>query len=90
MKITFRLKPGRDNDIIRWLKGLPEEPGRSFAIRQALRAHINGRAAAPTERAHIERKPLPPAEPEPVILADVAEPMQDDLAALESKLDSLF
>lgn len=41
MRISFRLNPGRDGDLIRWLQGLPDDPGMSCFIRQALRQHIH-------------------------------------------------
>ena len=40
MRITFRLNPERDGDLIGWLEKLPGDPGRSYAIRQVLRAHL--------------------------------------------------
>lgn len=41
MRITFRLNPGRDGDLIKWLQELPDDPGMSCFIRQALRQHIH-------------------------------------------------
>lgn len=39
--ITFRLRPGRDTDIINALDGIPENIDRSEEIRAALRAYYN-------------------------------------------------
>ncbi len=40
--INFKVKPGRDDDIIRWLKSLGEKE-RSFYIRMALREWLQGK-----------------------------------------------
>lgn len=40
MRVTFRLNPERDSDLIGWLEKLPGDPGRSYAIRKVLRAHL--------------------------------------------------
>lgn len=41
MRITFRVNPTRDADILKWLQGLPADPGTSSAIRQVLRQYLN-------------------------------------------------
>lgn len=40
MNIGFRLKPGRDDVIIKWLEGLGEND-RSYYIREALRNYLS-------------------------------------------------
>ncbi len=42
--INFRVKPGRDDDIINWLVGLGEKE-RSFYIRMALREWLQGKGS---------------------------------------------
>ena len=39
--IPFRLRPGRDSDIIEALNGIPKEIDRSEVIRSALRHYFN-------------------------------------------------
>jgi len=40
MFIAFRLKPGRDDDLISWINSLGQDE-RSYNIRQALRGNIS-------------------------------------------------
>ncbi len=40
MFIAFRLKEGRDDDIISWVESLGERD-RSYSIRQALKEHLS-------------------------------------------------
>lgn len=40
--ITFRLRPGRDDDLIKALASIPEDLDRSDFIRAALRAFLGG------------------------------------------------
>jgi len=80
-RYTFRLKPGRDDDLIRWLEPLGEGE-RSFHIRQALRRGLNGRATP-------FRVPVVTESPRPVV-QEVARPAStaagDDI---EKRLDRL-
>ena len=39
-RLSFRLKPGKDDDLIKWLNGLPEQE-RSRFIREALRRGLS-------------------------------------------------
>jgi len=39
-RLSFRLKPGKDDDLIEWLNGLPEQE-RSRFIRDALRRGLS-------------------------------------------------
>ncbi len=41
--INFKVKPGRDDDIINWLEGLGDNE-RSFYIRLALREWLQGKS----------------------------------------------
>lgn len=47
MFIAFRLKPGRDDDLINWIQGTGEGD-RSYHIRQAIRQGLLQQAPAPT------------------------------------------
>lgn len=89
MRITFRLREDRDGDIIRWLRSLPEDPGRSYAIRKALRGAIRGPVAVsrPTtdQRVSVKQTPLPENT---VVLNDTIPQVSD--AELEKKLDTVF
>ena len=43
LKVSFRLKPGRDDAIIEWLESLSEYD-RSFYVREGLRAYLSGQS----------------------------------------------
>ena len=88
MRVNFRLKPGRDDDLIRWLETLPDDPGRSFAIRKALREKYSGGEATIRQRQVKPRTKdifTSEIEAEPVIYGEQLG--NDDL---EAKLDALF
>ncbi len=42
-KVSFRLKPGRDDVIIDWLESLGEHD-RSYYVRESLKAYLNGQS----------------------------------------------
>ncbi len=50
MFIAFRLKPGRDDDLINWIKTAGEND-RSYYIREALRQGLHKSAPAPSSLA---------------------------------------
>ncbi len=43
VRVSFRLKPGRDDSIIDWLESLSEHD-RSYYVREGLRAYLNGQS----------------------------------------------
>jgi hypothetical protein len=74
MYTAFRLKPGRDSDLITWLEGF--EPGdRSYYIRQAIRQGIQ----TPARQAPVEVSIKPKA---------AAEEIRPEPADLDSALDN--
>lgn len=84
-RYAFRLKKGRDRDLIAWLESFGEGE-RSFHIRQALRAGIatmNGagitmQQAAPVVQKEVEA-PIRKAEPKQPATKEEAESKLDDL-----------
>ena len=85
-RYAFRLKKGRDRDLIAWLENFGEGE-RSFHIRQALRAGIatmNGagitmQQAAPVVQREVEIPGLGKAEPKQPATKEEAESKLDDL-----------
>lgn len=85
-RYAFRLKKGRDRDLITWLESFGEGE-RSFYIRQALRAGIataQGGQAAMQQAAPVIEKPAAeaPSKPEPkkpVLTKEEAESKLNDL-----------
>ncbi len=63
LKVSFRLKPGRDDAIIDWLESLSEHD-RSYYIRESLRAYLSGQSpqilsckkASKTNKPTVKRK----------------------------------
>ena len=80
-RYTFRLKPGRDDDLISWLEALGEGE-RSYCIRQTLRRGLSGTVTPALSRVPIAaaEEPLRPVKQEPI------ETAPDDI---EAKLDRL-
>lgn len=87
-RYTFRLKPGRDEDLITWLESLGEGE-RSFFIRNALRKAI-------TKNANIVDIPMKQryeAKIEPAILIpDIKDNQEypDESETIDSKLNKLL
>ena len=79
-RYTFRLKPGRDDDLIGWLEALGEGE-RSYHIRQALRRGLSGPVASA-----LSRVPIAAAEEPPQPVKQEAMEAPDDI---EAKLDRL-
>ncbi len=83
-RYAFRLKKGRDRDLIAWLENFGEGE-RSFHIRQALRAGIaaQGGPAAAQQTAPVTMPPVEaPAKEEPkkqVLTKEEAESKLNDL-----------
>lgn len=61
MRVTFRLNSERDGDLINWLEKLPGDPGRSYAIRQALRQHLRSEIFLPDSVRQVRTVTGPPA-----------------------------
>ncbi len=83
-RYAFRLKKGRDRDLITWLESFGEGE-RSFYIRQALRAGIaaqSGQVATPQQVTVIQQPVKPPSKAEPkkqVLTKEEAENKLNDL-----------
>ena len=80
MRITFRLKDDRDDDLLQWFNALGEGE-RSFFIRQALRRGLGSRE----EKVSIPiiKREMPKLPKEEVVTAEEAE---NRLASLISNL----
>lgn len=61
MFVAFRLKPGKDNDLINWISNMGEGD-RSYYIREALRQGLF-RQSAPLPTIKIEPKQANKADP---------------------------
>jgi len=100
MMITFQLKPGRDDDLIKWLKSFPAstsadplncELSRSAAIRLALREWLRNDRTNSTPM-----EPEPQARPVRTKSGGRGEPTprpvsrEEEAEELESRLDNLF
>jgi len=68
MLIAFRLKPGRDDDLIAWISSLGQDE-RSYNIRRALRGSLEGPALVQVKPAKVE--PMKPAGPQEADAADI-------------------
>ncbi len=93
LKVSFRLKPGRDYAIIDWLESLSEHD-RSYYIRESLRAYLSGqspqvlsgnKASKTTKKPAVRRK------------VEKVKPVRDNMAdspeiedRLEQNLNSWF
>ena len=75
MFIAFRLKPGRDDDLIAWVNSLGQDE-RSYNIRQALR----GNTGPVSEPVRVKPKVIPVK----------SEPPTDNAGDIEKNLDSWF
>ncbi len=69
MFVAFRLKPGRDDDLIAWINTLGEDE-RSAGIRQALRGNVSRPEVETFPRRHVmetfpEREKIEPKQIEP-------------------------
>jgi len=64
-RVTFRLRPGRDDDLIAWLESMGEGE-RSYFIRQVLRRGLNSGRGRPVEQV----MPVSPVAPDDLIEAD--------------------
>lgn len=82
-RYTFRLMPGRDDDLIQWLETLGEGE-RSFYIRQILRRGLAG-PVAPTIASRV---PIAvPEDPPQLVKQEIMETVPND--DIEAKLDRL-
>ncbi len=78
-KVSFRLKPGRDDAIIDWLESLGEHD-RSYYVREGLRDYLNGKSP---QVASFAKSSAVFGEPTVKKVAEIEEP------AGESKVDHL-
>ena len=60
MFVCFRLKEGRDDELIQWLKNIEED--RSYHIREALRRSLKSGKKEKPRPAEKESAPAPPAQ----------------------------
>jgi len=81
-RYTFRLKPGRDDDLIGWLEALGEGE-RSYSIRQTLRRGLTGPVAPAPPRVPIAAGEEPPRS----VKQEIAGTAPDN--DIEAKLDRL-
>ena len=81
-RYTFRLMPGRDDDLIQWLETLGEGE-RSFYIRQVLRRGLAGPVTPTPFRVPVEAA----KEPSRSVKQEIAGTAPDN--DIEAKLDRL-
>ena len=67
MFVAFRLKEGRDDELIQWLQSLGERD-RSYNIREAMKAYLNGGTTCASISPII--KPIPPTGAKEVYVMD--------------------